>query len=387
MSARSANEPHNLSSTADAQSSTIEVSDDMAALRRLIIGPILRKQEALEQRVSELQARLENPGRRSKDCSQILGAAIEQLHNDNRQLSRELEPEILEGMEQGFRSQPDRMADALYPILGPAVRKLVASLFQRPQAELGKPYQVEQLFLIHKETSIILSEAFLYEETQRDADLVSGMLEAIRSFVKDAFALNEFDGMNSIELGDLKVWVEWGPQAVLAIVIRGFPDDSLREQYAEILRQIHSNFYDELACFSGDSEPFRHLELELGQPEITNEHCAETSRPVFTFPRLALGATLAAMMMIAGTVSDNRAWNQLIRALSDEPGIVVVNAHNGWRQSQVTLLHDPLAIPVDDIVSRSSVGLSTLRITSHAFQSQDPSIVARRLQMEWLDDY
>ena len=382
MSAKSANEPHNSTSTADVQSSTVEVSDDMAALRRLIVGPILQKQEALEQRIGELQARLENPDVRSKDCSQILGAAIKQLHSDNRNLSRELEPEILEGMEQGFRSQPDRMADALYPILGPAVRKLVASLFQRPQAELGKPYQVEQLFLIHKETSIILSEAFLYEETQRDADLVSGMLEAIRSFVKDAFALHEFDGMNSIELGDLKVWVEWGPQAVLAIVIRGFPEDSLREDYAEILRQIHVDFSEELESFDGDNEPFKRLELGLGQPDETHELGAEKNDSIVTFPRIAYVVVLGAMMMIAGTVSDTRAWNKLIRTLSNEPGIVVVDAHNGWRQSQITLLHDPLARPVDKIISRSGIDVGQLRIKTHAFQSQDPSIAFRRLQVD-----
>lgn len=383
-SAKSANEPYanqlsESKSSADANPPTVDVSDDMAALRRLIIGPILQRQQILEQRIGDLQVRLENPDIRSKDCSEVLGAAIEQLHSDNTQLSRQLEPEIMDGMEQGFKSQPDRMADALYPVLGPAVRKLVASLFQSPQAEIGKPYQVEQLFLIHKETSTVLSEAFLYGEAQRDADLVSGMLEAIRSFVRDAFSLHEFDGMNSIELGDLKVWVEWGPQAVLAIVIRGFPEESLRADYAEILRQIHSDFTDELERFDGDDEPFKRLDLALHQPDEAAELATQQTTSIFSLPNILLALFVGAMMMTAGSVSENRKWNQFIKALSDEPGVVVVDANNGWRRSEVTLLQDPYALPITPLISQTGIDDSKLIVKTHAFLSQDPAIVARRL--------
>ena len=212
---------------------------DLADLRNLMMRPIIEQQAALETEIEALKLRQSDLKQRSIDCSEVLAQSLNRLHGKGEHLNTELETEIFSGVQKSFEKDPERIAELMYPILGPAVRKLVASLFQRNQADPGKPYQVEQLFLIHKETSILLSQAIMNEDAARDADLVSGMLEAIRSFVTDAFSLHEFDGMNSINLGDLTVWVEWGPKAVLAVVIRGFPDDSLREYYADVLQQIH----------------------------------------------------------------------------------------------------------------------------------------------------
>ena len=55
----------------------------------------------------------------------------------------------------------------------------------------------------------------------QDADMVSGMLTAIRDFVGDSFKVSEDEGLEALKVGELSVWIEQGPQAVLAAVMRG----------------------------------------------------------------------------------------------------------------------------------------------------------------------
>jgi len=358
---------------------TDSAAGDLATLRNLMAGPVLERQAAMEKEIEELKSRLSDLDRRSDDCSEVLAQSVNRLHDKGEYLDVELEPEIYSGVQRSFKNQPERMAELMYPILGPAVRKLVASLFQRSQTDPGKPYQVEQLFLIHKETSILLSQAVMNEDAARDADLVSGMLEAIRSFVTDAFSLHEFDGMNSINLGDLTVWVEWGPKAVLAVVIRGFPDDSLREYYADILQQIHRDYAPELESFDGDDSCFAALDIAtLSQKQSALSTGKSLLQTWLSMPRICLAATALIMFTLASAVSDNRQWNTMMSRLLVEPGVVVVDTQRNWGRDSLTILVDPLAAPTEHIARRAGIDKSQTNITWHSFQSQDAAIVQRR---------
>lgn len=360
-------------------------ASELADLRKLMMGPIIDQQAALEKEIEALQLRQSDLKQRSIDCSEVLAQSLNRLHDKGEHLSTELETEIFSGVQKSFEKEPERMAELMYPILGPAVRKLVASLFQRNQADPGKPYQVEQLFLIHKETSILLSQAMMNEDAARDADLVSGMLEAIRSFVSDAFSLHEFDGMNSINLGDLTVWVEWGPKAVLAVVIRGFPDDSLREYYADVLQKIHKDYAVELDGFDGDDSVFESLDIAtLSQTQEKPRAIQTALKTWFSFPRVCLAATILLMFTIADTVSDNRQWSQMMSRLTAEPGVVVVDAQRGWGKDKLTILRDPLAASVDTIITRTGIDTNQTTLAWHSFQSEDAPIAQRRKMQQLL---
>ena len=50
--------------------------------------------------------------------------------------------------------------------------------------------------------------------------MVSGMLTAIRDFVQDAFkSQSATESLDTLRVGELEVWVEQGPHAVLAIYL------------------------------------------------------------------------------------------------------------------------------------------------------------------------
>ena len=56
-------------------------------------------------------------------------------------------------------------------------------------------YRVEQVFLIHRETGLLLQHVSAGpRRASQDADMVSGMLTAIRDFVQDSFGGKERAG-------------------------------------------------------------------------------------------------------------------------------------------------------------------------------------------------
>jgi hypothetical protein len=75
----------------------------------------------------------------------------------------------------------------------------------------GLVYRVEQVFLIHRETGLLLNHVEQLDIQNQNADLVSSMLTAINDFVGDSFRVETNRNLGSIEIGDLSIWIEQGP--------------------------------------------------------------------------------------------------------------------------------------------------------------------------------
>ena len=70
-------------------------------------------------------------------------------------------------------------------------------------------FSVEQVFLIHRETGLVLSHVVAPRVATQDPSLVSGMLSAIQQFVKDSFESQRGDNtLDFLEVGELEVWIE-----------------------------------------------------------------------------------------------------------------------------------------------------------------------------------
>src|ERR1017187_6091965 len=201
-----ANGPGPIKDVGEAEAS----GDEQAGLREPrspIVGP---EQHQLQ----DLQDRLDNPQRHAKDISRALPEALGLVSGDPT-VSAALAPAVEEAMTASVRANPQTMADALFPVMGPAIRKSLAatlasmleglnralehslsprSLGWRWEAwRTGRPfseivlantvvYRVEQVFLIHRQTGLLLAHVAAEEAVVQDADMVSGMLSAIRDF-------------------------------------------------------------------------------------------------------------------------------------------------------------------------------------------------------------
>lgn len=61
-----------------------------------------------------------------------------------------------------------------------------------------------------------------------DAEMISAMLTAIQEFVRESFGVREGEGLEAVQVGELSVWIEQGPHAILACIVRGSAPPELK---------------------------------------------------------------------------------------------------------------------------------------------------------------
>jgi len=179
-------------------------SSSLDELRHLILAP---EQEALER----LHQRIDDPGSRTEDVSGVVAEAIQRRRDQGGgdALSEALTPTIETALRESVRKDPGPLVDALFPVMGPAIRRsiletlrsLLASFNQvldqslswrglkwrieairtdRPFTEVALlhslVFRVEQVFLIHKRTGLPIAHAVAPAVAMQDPSLVSGML-------------------------------------------------------------------------------------------------------------------------------------------------------------------------------------------------------------------
>jgi OOP family OmpA-OmpF porin len=210
-------------------------------------------------------------------------------------LSVALKPAVERAIRETVRSDPGFFVDILYPVIGPTIRRaisealrgMVESLnrslglvfswryvrWRLEAARTGKPfaevvllhtlvYRVEQLFLLHRSSGLVLRHMSAEGVEVQDAAVVSAMLTAIQDFVHDSFGGAE-GALESCRVGELGVWIEQGPRAVLAAVVRGHPPLELNVILRGQLERIELQLGPDLAAFSGDPEPFQCVDVLL----------------------------------------------------------------------------------------------------------------------------
>ncbi|MFN0122984.1 MAG: OmpA family protein [Blastocatellia bacterium] len=344
-------------------------------LRHLLLG---EEQQQLQQ----LRHRLDDAGQHSAEVSRVLPRAI-QLRNKSGdgQLSVALTPTVEDAIEASARNNPQKLSDALYPVIGPAIRAAVthtlSSMMQSLNETLNRSfstqglkwrlealqtgkqfseivllhtllYRVEQVFLIHNETGLLLLDATAPAVATQDAHMVSGMLTAIQDFARDSFSAGQEETLETLDLGTLNVWIERGPRATLAAVIRGEAPETLRTVFREALEKIHLDHGADLAEFNGNAALF-----EISRPVL--EQCLQSQLAAATSAGPAkkkLNPALVAIPLILALVAgawmffrwrENSRREVLVNALRNEPGFVVVEAREADGTFQISGLRDPLA--------------------------------------------
>lgn len=219
----------------------------------------------LEETVERLESLIDEQQKRAVVVGEVLVEAVETPKETPGELGSALRSEIEHAVHESARTDSVVLAEALYPVMGPAMRKMIASIFTLDNSNPGDTFVVEQVLLIEREGGLLLASVHRNSVDAENADVVSGMLDAIRLFVQDAFDKQEHDGLRNLRVGDTSVLVEWGPRAVLASVVQGIPTDEYRASAALTLEQFHATHAHHLENFSGDVSVFEGALSSLGQ--------------------------------------------------------------------------------------------------------------------------
>jgi outer membrane protein OmpA-like peptidoglycan-associated protein len=380
-------------------------------LRHLIVGP---EQEGLKQ----IQERLDDPDRRAEDVSSVVAEAIQMRRDqgDDQALSRALAPTIQDTLRESVRRDPHVLADALFPVMGPAIRKSITEALRgmletfnealehslswrgiqwRMEAfRTGRPFsevvlmhsllfRVEQVFLIHRETSLVLNHVVAPAVATQDASLVAGMLAAIQQFVKDSFESQRSNSLDRMDVGELEVWIEEGPGAVLAAVIRGHAPESYRTAMKEALENIQQNYSSALAHFEGDAGPFRAADDQL--TPLLEAQFKDHSEAVEKKPRAALiaGAVILALIAIPLAYSGYLLWewSRFLKVLRQQPGIVVMSYGREGGRYHIQGFRDPLSANPEELLSQAGIDPKSADLELKPFYSMEDDIVLKRANL------
>ncbi|HKZ03662.1 MAG TPA: OmpA family protein [Pyrinomonadaceae bacterium] len=384
---------------------TLSDQQDMATLRTLVLGPA-------EAQIAEVHSRLANPTRQLEEVSHVLPAAIAVRSRRDSELTDALAPIVAAAVERSVRKDPQPLVEAIFPLMGPAIRKAIAAAlsgivqsfnqslsyslsarglrWRLESLRTGKSfgevvllhtllYRVEQVFLIHKETGLLLREVSAPGVAKQDPDMVSAMLTAIQDFVHDSFAGPRGDQLQTLQVGELTVCIEQGPFAVLAAVIRGTAPQDLRIIFQETLERIHLQFGDALIEFKGDAAPFSEAAPLLENCLQSQQHETKAAtRKLTPFSTIAGILLLLLLVWAFFWLRDTRRWNAALERLRSEPGIVVTNAEKQGGRYILNGLRDPLSRDPQLILQEYKVDPQTVSAKWEPFYALSPQFLLAR---------
>ena len=385
----------------------------LAELRSLLLGP---DREAWE----GLRRRLENPSQRAEDVAGVLAEAV-RLRSDFK-LRRALQPLLEEALQLSVQSNPRMLADALFPIFGKAIRKAVTaelegmlqSLSQtleqsfslrslrwrwesiqtrKPYAEVvllrSLLYHVEQVFLIHRHSGLLLQHVAALSAETKDPDMVSGMLTAIQDFVRDSVSGAEGDNLETVRLGEIGVVLAYGPDAILCGFVRGVAPRNLSRMFQETLDAIEQQKAEALHAFSGDVSSFDDCRPKLevcllgqGRPAARKTASRMAGALLFGLPSLLLMA-LASWWIYS--LALERRWSNFTDRLRGEPGIVMTRAEKRGATHYISGLRDPLAADPAALLQAAGLPSANVAFQWQEYHSLEPTFAAQRRLVELKD--
>ncbi len=379
-------------------------SETLIELRQLLLGDELEKLDGISERV-------EVPENFSSVVSDILPQAMLKSARQGDELSEAMIPTVEEIIRLSIKKDIGKFANALFPVIGPAIRKSISETIRQMMQSLnrtleqsfswqglkwriesmrtgipisqiamlhGLVYRVEQAFFIHRATGLLLHSIEQPDIHNQDADLVSSMLSAINDFVSDSFKVEANHSLGSIEVGDLSIWIERGPDSILAVAIRGEAPNSLRTQMQEILENLQTKFSDSLADFSGDVEAFGASETILAdcmQAQYQDKQKRRSSRA-----KWLLALLLVVLFFLLGA-NKYRSMQQdeYVEILNNESGYVITEAKERDGILVVRGLRDPLAKTPQAMLERSSLVSDDVIHKFEPYQSLQADFVAKRV--------
>ena len=381
---------------------------ELKRLRTLLFGREIEIIELLRKHFANTESQAQN-------VSQVITEALLMRQGRDDKLKAVLKPTVTHIVNQSMRNHPGEMAEYLFPVIGPAIRRSIAETLKGMLQSLsktlemsftlkglkwrweafrsGKPfsevvmmhtllYQVEQIFFVHTETGLVLDHLVYEGVISQDASMVAGMLTAIQDFVKTSFAqdASDSDRLNTMAFGERTVYVEHLPSAYLACVVRGTPPISLTSDLRSALELMVRECADDLENFTGDTDDFkkaRHFASDL----LVASFAGEQKKIPFYIKFLPIAFIVA---LLGGFIYlKNEEWEmeKTIRHLSDAtPGQMLIELTpsllGDW---YLGYMKDSLAPPMEEKLKAAGLPVERLKITYTPYMSMDNEIVRTRV--------
>ncbi len=373
-------------------------------LRRMIVGLDTEDLRRLANLVND-------PDKFSEEISELLPNSIKIMIDKGKVSYTDLIPLIESALKDSIKKDPHTLADILFPVMLPAIRKAVAddirnmvdslnttlehgfsptrigwrfkALFSgKSYAEIvlshAYIYRVKQVFLIHKQSGILISSASNSDDSvTKDEDMVSSMLSAIKDFVQDSFSVDDENELNTIKVGKFNIWIEQGPGAIIAAVIDGDAPSSFRTILKESIEKIHLKHTYDLEHFDGDTSKLEKTNTYLQSCILSEQKEKKKKKPIILiFLFIVILGFIGYLLFI--NYESNKRFSKLENLLKTEPGIVITDDDEINGKVIFEGLRDPLANDPFELSRAANIDTSEVDFSLKPYISLENDLILKR---------
>ena len=366
------------------------------------------------ERIADLELRLDHEDTRSEEVSKILPSAMRHTHEQGK-LAPVIKEPLTEILPVAVREKPESFADALFPVMGPAIRKAVAEAMKTLSQQLndaidhsvsprglrwrvearraGVPFGeyvmqqtrgfvVEQAFLIQEDSGLLIAHVQKDFGPLRDKAAISAMFAALQSFVQESFQSDDPANLDTAEFGGLTFWALHGPNCVLVCAIEGLPPRQLRTELKSVLEDIEGQHGTLLRDFDGDQHAAQELVSTLrgALKSYRPDGVDQTDRNRFSPLRIIAALLLIALLGLSALfIQEARFEARIAAALNAEAGIRIDDVELDGNRLRVTGSRDPLAAdPLPIVAEHRGSKTFDVELALTPVLSLEPEIVGRR---------
>ncbi|MEA5601887.1 OmpA family protein [Nostoc sp. UHCC 0252] len=280
-------------------------------------------------------------------------AITQQIIVAPEEVSDAIAPAMGRAIKKQIEIEQNIVVDALYPIIGSTIakymaetirainqqveetlsvegikRKIRAKLQGVSEAELilkeALPFTIKAIFLIHKTSGLVISDIQPSDAQQLEADMVAGMLTAIRSFANDCInqsgSVTELD---AIQYGTSKIILEVAGYCYLAIVVQGETSKNFILKMRHNLRKIVKKHGDLIEKFDGDPDTIP-AEINTVLEELQGTNIQYKTKKNQLSPLLILGLSVISTIFIPLGVWQHH--NGTIRSIENKASLALTSA-------------------------------------------------------------
>lgn len=379
------------------------VDDSLDKIRELLIG---RDDKYIEDKLN----------RNAKGVvSGVVSEALLDRETKDGSVNKVLVPLVEKSLHRSIEANSDKIVGTLYPLVGTLVRKAVSAFlvdfvektnaliehslspksitwrFKAWQsgvrysdyvASQVYQYQVQQLFVIHRETGTLLHTVSSDPQKSKDADLISSMLVAINDFVADAFSPSKaaYDNeLGEIKTDDFTLLINLGPQAILVAAVIGSAPPEIRGKFQLALEEFHQFYQKPLLEYKGDNRPFEGCGTLLNDCLVSEKKEAKQGKKKRLAGTLLVVLAIVSLLTLAFFRIELALLQNNIDTLPPEPGIVLSRTEINNGKIHLRLLRDPAAPSAREWLRRYGVETDDVSISESSFVSLHNAVIETKL--------
>lgn len=247
----------------------LQTEEKLAIIKDLLLAEDREYAIAISERITELEKIIHERPYLADKVDPIIQ---EQLEAFVHEIPLTLGPVITETLKKEIENSKEQVVEALYPIMGKMIKKYIGQeiklLSERISEQINNTFsmnwwkqkfkagftgvrqeelilaeaykpQVEQVFIIEKDSGILLS-SYTKQETL-DKDMISGMLTAIKGFVEDAFQAKG-QNLELIEYELYNIHVQSFIKYYVAVVVSGNYNLQFKDKLQDVIFDFSQKF-------------------------------------------------------------------------------------------------------------------------------------------------